>query len=131
MEVNLNALQDAGATAYSGALKPGGLSVSQTQGPIPTDVKSTANDKASAGMPQNPEQSLSKDEWDMIAKDVNKFMESLNANIKFSIHEKSGRLIMRVMDADNQVLKEFPPHELLDTLAAISQYVGGLLDKKV
>ena len=38
----------------------------------------------------------------------------------------------QVVDAkDQRVIKEFLPHELLDTLAAISDYVGILLDKKV
>lgn len=62
---------------------------------------------------------------------MNKFMESLNADLQFAVHEGTKRMIVRVVDTKTKkVLKEFPPHELLDTLAAISEYVGALLDKK-
>jgi flagellar protein FlaG len=58
-------------------------------------------------------------------------MEALNADLQFVLHEKTNRMMVKIVDIKTQkVLKEFPPHELLDTLAAISEYVGALLDKK-
>lgn len=77
------------------------------------------------------EESLSRDEMEKITNHMTEFMKSLNTEIAFSIHEGTGRLVVKVVDKQNNtVLKEFPPHQLLDTLAAISKYVGGLLDKK-
>lgn len=62
---------------------------------------------------------------------MNRFLEMINSDIQFSLHEKTQRLIVRVVDTrDNKILKEFPPHEMLDTLARIRDYVGLLLDKK-
>jgi flagellar protein FlaG len=62
---------------------------------------------------------------------LNKFMTAMNADLQFAIHEKTKRMMVKLVDIKTQkVLKEFPPHELLDTLAAISEYVGALLDKK-
>ena len=53
-------------------------------------------------------------------------------NLQFEIHEKTDRLMVKFVDrTDQRVIKEFPPRELLDTLAAIQEYVGVLLDKKV
>ncbi|MPN54839.1 hypothetical protein SDC9_202516 [bioreactor metagenome] len=58
-------------------------------------------------------------------------MEMINSDIQFQLHEKTKQLIVQVVDMrDGKVLKEFPPHELLDTMAKIQEYVGLLLDKK-
>lgn len=75
---------------------------------------------------------LTNDELLPITRELNKFMTYLNADIQFQLHEKTQRLIVRVVDTkENKVLREFPPEELLDTIANIREYVGVLLDKKV
>lgn len=63
---------------------------------------------------------------------MNKFVEAINSNIRFTVHERTKELMVQVVDQiNNRVLKEFPPHEFLDTAAAIRSYVGILLDKKI
>lgn len=63
--------------------------------------------------------------------EMNKAMEALNSNIQFTWHEKTGRLIVQVVDIKKgEVLKEFPPHEFLDTMAKIRDYIGMILDIK-
>ncbi|TGE39974.1 flagellar protein FlaG [Desulfosporosinus fructosivorans] len=63
---------------------------------------------------------------------MNKFVKAIDTNIHFMLHEGTDQLIVQVIDQDsNKVLKEFPPSEFLDTIAAIRDYVGILLDKKI
>lgn len=63
---------------------------------------------------------------------MNKFVQAMDANISFMVHEKSNQLMVQVIDrASDRVLKEFPSSEFLDTIAAIRDYVGILLDKKI
>lgn len=63
---------------------------------------------------------------------MNKFVEAMDANIRFTVHQKTNQMMVQVIDqANNKVLKEFPSHEFLDTMAAIRNYVGILLDKKI
>lgn len=63
---------------------------------------------------------------------LNKFFEATDTNIRFVIHQKTNELMVQFVDkSNNKVLKEFPPHQFLDTIAAISDYVGILLDKKI
>lgn len=63
---------------------------------------------------------------------MNKFVQAMNSNIRFTIHEKSHDLMVQVIDpSTNTVLKEFPSSEFLDTMAAIRDYVGILLDKRI
>lgn len=74
---------------------------------------------------------LSRDEAEQVTDKMNKLMQLMNTDLQFSLHEKTKRLIVQMVDKrDGTVLKEFPPHELLDTIANIQEYVGMLLDKK-
>ncbi|WP_084574123.1 flagellar protein FlaG [Sporomusa malonica] len=85
----------------------------------PDNIKSNAED-------------INKEDLSKMTGELNKFMQLINADLKFVLHEKTHRMIVQVVDSKEQkVLKEFPPHELLDTIAAIQEYVGVLLDKKV
>ncbi|MDF2500963.1 MAG: hypothetical protein K0Q77_1677 [Anaerosporomusa subterranea] len=74
---------------------------------------------------------LNKEELLPITREMNKFFQYLNADIKFEMHERTQRLVVKVVDTKtDKVLREFPPHELLDKIANIREYVGVLLDKK-
>lgn len=62
---------------------------------------------------------------------LNKFFAVFDADLQFELHEKTHRLMVKLVDLKtNKVLKEFPPKEFLDTIASIQEYVGILLDKK-
>lgn len=99
--------------------------------------KPTAANKPEAG--KNQSQSEDKGKEELTREDVydltehlNKFMVKVSADLRFELHEGTQRLMVKFIDIkNNQVIKEFPPHELLDTLAAIRDYVGILLDKRV
>lgn len=146
MEVNLKTLQDAGARVHQVSVRQGGLSVVSTADTMkpasavetkPSNITSPKNHKEPREA-KNSENAaaahvtLNKVELQGIATELTKFMQSLNTDIHFSVHEKSGRMMIQVVDpSTKEVLKEFPPEELLDTIGAIREYVGALLDKKV
>lgn len=91
----------------------------------PTSVKKYDYHKQAEATP------LSRDEAEQVADKMNKLMQLINTDLQFSLHEKTKRLIVQMVDKrDGTILKEFPPHELLDTIANIQEYVGMLLDKK-
>ncbi|CUH94433.1 hypothetical protein P22_0499 [Propionispora sp. 2/2-37] len=60
----------------------------------------------------------------------NKFFRMMHSNIQFALHERTNTLMVEVVDMDGNILKEMPPHEMLDVMANISEYIGTLLDKK-
>ena len=81
--------------------------------------------------PQEKKPELTKDELSSITRELNKFFQYLNANIRFEMHDRTQRLMVKLVDvATDKVLREFPPEELLDKLANIREYVGVILDKK-
>ena len=62
---------------------------------------------------------------------LNKFMDLMTADIRFSMHQKSNRLMVQLVSAkDQSVLREYPSKEFLDMIANIRDFVGILTDKK-
>lgn len=74
---------------------------------------------------------LNNEDLTKITNEMSKFMQLINSDIQFQLHEETKQLFVQVVDVRNKkVLKEFPSHEWLDTIANIREYVGLLLDKK-
>lgn len=99
-------------------------------------VKNDGVDKTEQGkdLPQrnDPKQQVSRDDLKIMTEEMNKFMQLMNADIQFTMHEKTQQLMVQVVDTKQQkVLREFPSHEFLDTMSKIRDYVGMILDKKV
>lgn len=114
--------QPAGAGRASGAAAEG------TAPAQPNGAQDADADKVS---PKTQNAKIAFEEVEELTHRLNEFMDSLAVNIHFDIHEKTKKIMVRVMDSkDQRVLREYPPQELLDTLGAISDYVGVLLDKK-
>lgn len=94
----------------------------------PANSISVADDKTD----QTNKKTASLKDLTQMTEAMNKFIEAIDANIRFTIHQKTNELMVQVVDqANNRVLKEFPSHEFLDTVAAIRSYIGVLLDKKI
>nr|WP_242831274.1 flagellar protein FlaG [Desulfitobacterium dehalogenans] len=97
--------------------------------------KPTAANKSEAGRNQSQsegKEELTREDVNKLTERLNQFIVTIDADLQFELHQETQRLIVKFINKkDNQVIKEFPPHELLDTLAAIRDYVGLLLDKKV
>lgn len=102
-------------------------------GAIPKTEATVKDNEAAINTAKEKEASpLSREDAQHITKELNKFLQLLNADLQFTMHEKTQRLMVQVVDTkENKVLREFPSHELLDTIAKIRDYVGFLLDKKV
>lgn len=63
---------------------------------------------------------------------LNRLMNLIDKRRVFQIHEKSHRLMIKIIDeTTNEVLDEIPPKRLLDILSSITQAVGIQVDKRV
>ena len=50
----------------------------------------------------------------------------------FGVHEKTNRIMIKVLDKDTkEILKEFPPEKTLDMIASIWEMAGILVDQKM
>ena len=83
-------------------------------------------EKMDAQVPGMPD-SLKK----MIA-DMNKKIRNTNAEAVFGVHEKTNRIMIKILDKDTkEILKEFPPEKTLDMIASIWEMAGILVDEKL
>ena len=96
-------------------------------------INATPSDKTktSADLGKS-KQEATKEDVRKFAGAMNQLVGSMNSNIHFKLDQKTNTLMVQVIDQTNgKVIKEFPPQEFLDTIAAIRDYVGILLDKKI
>ena len=61
---------------------------------------------------------------------LNDAIEYINRALRFSVHEDTQRMMVKVVNLENnEVIKEIPPEEVLDTVARIREMIGLLIDK--
>ncbi len=59
---------------------------------------------------------------------INEFLSSIDMSAQFSIHEGSGRVFFRlVQDQTGEVIRQFPPDELLELAARLKDMADSLL----
>ena len=62
---------------------------------------------------------------------TNKIIVGQNAKFEYSIHEKTGRIMVRLVDLETEeVVKEIPPEKFLDSVANIWEMSGLLVNRK-
>jgi flagellar protein FlaG len=75
------------------------------------------------------EQEVTQDLLDQLADDITA-MHSID--LQFSVHEKSGRTVIKVMDkANSEIIREIPSKTVQALAAKIDEVLGLLFDKKV
>ena len=102
--------------------------------PTPTQVIQTQAVEAKQKLAESSVQEKDGKEKEVVENTVeslNKFMDLMTADIRFSMHQKSNRLMVQLISAkDQMVLREYPSKEFLDMIANIRDFVGILTDKK-
>jgi flagellar protein FlaG len=63
---------------------------------------------------------------------MNDFLKASNTQLVFKFHDELKEYYVAIVDeTTNNVVKEIPPKKLLDIYAAMKEYLGVLVDKKV
>ena len=135
--MEINSVNSASGGNYTQSTEPKVVKTEQTYNDVRTENiigmvngNSRPDNKNDKQEKDKEKKELNPDAVHKMSNEMNKFMRLLDSDIRFKIHEKTNTLIVQVVDSrDNTVLKEFPPHELLDTKAKIREYVGILLDR--
>ena len=67
----------------------------------------------------------------MIA-EMNRKISNSNEEAVFGVHEKTNRIMIKILDKDTkEIIKEFPPEKTLDMIASIWEMAGILVDEKL
>ncbi|AJD92133.1 hypothetical protein JMA_28160 [Jeotgalibacillus malaysiensis] len=78
------------------------------------------------------EESLSQTEILKAVQGLNDFLKPTNSHLKFEFHEDLGEYYVTVVDEmTKEVIKEIPSKRLLDSYAAMTEFIGLMVDQKV
>ena len=65
-----------------------------------------------------------------IVSEANKYVVGLNTEFSIETHEGTNRTIVKMIDLQtHEVIKEFPPEEMLNVIAGIWEQAGILVDR--
>jgi flagellar protein FlaG len=84
--------------------------------------------------PQSPpqQQAQTKEKTEKVMNSMNEFLKASNTHLKFQFHDELKEYYVTLVDdTTNEVVKEIPSKKLLDMYAAMTDYLGLLVDKKV
>lgn len=74
----------------------------------------------------------SKEQLEDIVDKMNKFLSPNNTSLKFQLHEELNEYYVTVVDEKTQeVVREIPSKKILDIYAAMTEFVGMVIDKKI
>ncbi|WP_248278321.1 flagellar protein FlaG [Bacillus sp. DNRA2] len=76
-------------------------------------------------------QQNSKEQTEKVIKGLNEFLSASNSHLKFQFHDGTKEYYVSIVDdKTNEVIKEIPSKKLLDMYAAMTDYLGLLVDRK-
>jgi flagellar protein FlaG len=116
-----------GMRVESVSVTPQPLQYSDNSGPT-TETKSVMQDNLMMKQNQEP----TGNEIKTAVNKLNDFIEPLRTNLKFELHDELNEYYVTVVDPNtNEVIKEIPSKKILDMYAAMGEYMGFLVDKKI
>ncbi|MEK4711590.1 flagellar protein FlaG [Sporosarcina sp. FSL K6-5500] len=78
------------------------------------------------------EQQLPADKAKQMTDSMNTFLESANTQLRFKFHEKLNEYYVTIVDSKtDEVIREIPSKKLMDIHAAMREFVGLLVDRKI
>jgi flagellar protein FlaG len=62
---------------------------------------------------------------------ANKAIEGVGKRFEYSVHKKTGDIIVKVINKDtNEVIREIPPEKIIDLVAKLQEIVGVIIDER-
>lgn len=114
------------------ASEPNGLKLlTATQNNPSTTTGSRAGLKS--GVMEKTDKSAGPETTEKVLQKFEKALDKIQHNsLEFTVHEKTGRTVIKVVDTNTkEVIKQLPPEDLLDLAAKLEEMSGVLFDKKI
>lgn len=73
-----------------------------------------------------------KEKLDKVVEGLNEFLQPSNTSLKFELHDKLNEYYVTIVDNEtSEVIKEIPSKKMLDLYAAMTEFLGLVVDKKI
>ncbi|MEH7235791.1 flagellar protein FlaG [Bacillus sp. JJ1562] len=74
----------------------------------------------------------SKEDVNQVIDSLNKFLEPNNTSLRFELHEDLNEYYVTIInDETHEVVREIPSKKILDIYAAMTEFLGFVVDKKI
>lgn len=99
------------------------------------DIVSAVPDISKSDAEQNEEkqeqkQKLSPEFVSEMTKELNDLMSKLNCDLEFQYHKEVGVMSVKMIDKNTkEVLKEYPPEDMVEGMIKAQEWLGAFLDK--
>lgn len=78
------------------------------------------------------ERPLSEETLEKVVNGLNELVQPSHTSVRFELHKELNEYYVQVIDEKtHEVIREIPPKKLLDMYAAMMEFVGLLVDKKI
>ena len=80
----------------------------------------------------NATNTRSEQKLDQTVEELSSLVQSLQRELNFSVDDKSGRTVIKVIDSEtDEVIRQIPSEEVIELAQMIDQHAGLLMDAKV
>ncbi|RDI40114.1 flagellar protein FlaG [Falsibacillus pallidus] len=81
---------------------------------------------------EEKQQEVTKEKLEKVINSMNDFVSASNTHLKFEFHDKLKEYYVTIIDDKTQeVVKEIPSKKMLDMYAAMTEFLGLMVDKKI
>jgi flagellar protein FlaG len=75
---------------------------------------------------------VTKEKMESVVRGMNEFLTTSNTHLKFEFHNELKEYYVTIVDdSTKEVVKEIPSKKVLDMYAAMTEFVGLMVDKKI
>jgi flagellar protein FlaG len=96
------------------------------------EKKATTEQVQSSNQEHQKEELVTKEKLEKVIQGMNEFLQASNTHLKFEFHEGLQEYYVTIVDdLNHEVIKEIPSKKLLDMHAAMAEFIGLMVDKKI
>lgn len=106
-----------------------GVSLPISEGDAITEVERVFEDVQAKG---SQEEQLSKELARQMTDGMNRFLQTVDTQLRFKYHDKLNEYYVTIVDSKtDKVVREIPSKKLMDIHAAMREFIGLLVDRKI
>ncbi|MBF0283634.1 MAG: flagellar protein FlaG [Magnetococcales bacterium] len=95
----------------------------------PATAEAPADARPAPPPQKSPGAEWNRDELEKMAHDVNQTLSSVTS-LNFSVDQEAERLVVKVMDKNEALIRQIPSEEMLDLVKRMKEFEGLLFDVK-
>ena len=135
---NTSARQEETAKSYAGSQANTSTAPQTSTETAPVQAAAYGEEAANNNKEQEREQQNQQDKpmdehfVSEMTRELNELMSKLNCDLEFKYHKEVDVMSVKMVDKNTkEVIKEFPPEEMVEGMIKAQKWLGAFLDKKV